>query len=128
MKTILLVDDDQMIIDLYHMKFTKLGYNVLTSSEPATVPQLIQDNHPALLLLDRRMGEVDGLDVFKSLRAQDFGKLLPVIILSNQDPTPEEFAMVKSLGHCDYLIKEKIDLNELGKKIGELTADAPNPA
>lgn len=122
MKTLLIVDDDPMITDLYNMKFTKLGYTVVICTEAAEVMPKIQEIHPALVLLDRRLGEADGIDILKNLRQQEFGKTLPVIVLSNLDPTPEEFALVKSLGHCEYLIKEKIDLNDLGKKIVELTA------
>src|SRR5947209_2574642 len=98
MITLLLADDDQMITDMYKMKFTKLGFNVVIVSDPAEIMAKIEQSQPALVLLDRRMGEADGLDSLKALRQTEFGKSLPVIVLSNQDPTAEEFALVKGLG------------------------------
>jgi DNA-binding response OmpR family regulator len=116
MKTILLADDDQMILDLYNLKFTKAGFNVVLVSEGAEVLSKVKENSPSVILLDRRLGDADGMELLKTLRSTDFAKNTPIILLSNQDPTNEELLKLKSLGHAEYLVKEKIDLNELVEK------------
>ena len=124
MKTILVVDDDQMMLELYQMKFTHLGYNVAVVSDPAEFMTAVLNNKPALIFLDRRLGQADGLDLLKVLRKQEAGKSLPVIMLSNLDPTAEEFAAVKDLGPSEYLIKEHVDLKDLGAKVKALIGGA----
>jgi DNA-binding response OmpR family regulator len=120
MKTLLVADDDFMILDLYKMKFSKVGYQVVLVSNPTEVVGRIKEVKPALVLLDRRFGEGDGLEILKQLRLLPEAKTLPVFLLSNQDPNAEELTTLKALGGCEYLVKEKIELNDLVAKVKQV--------
>lgn len=119
MSKILLGDDDQMLIDLYTLKFTKLGHEVTAATDAKTFLEKFQEDKFDFLLIDRRLGEDDGLQLFQQIRAQESGKTVPVIVLTNLDPTAEDMEIVKKYPPAEYLIKEKIDLNELVEKIGK---------
>src|SRR5438105_2505171 len=98
MKTLVLADDDQMILDLYNMKFTKAGFKVVLVSDAASALSETKTQMPAAILLDRRLGADDGMQVLKSLRTDESTKNIPVLLLSNQDPTAEELSELAALG------------------------------
>ena len=123
MKTILVVDDDQMLLEMYQMKFSRLGYNLQIVSEPQNLLQEIEKSKPAIILLDRRLGNVDGLQLLKNIRRSP-AKDTPAFLLTNMEPTAEEMATVKALGNTEYLIKEHNDLNTLSEKIKNLIGAA----
>jgi DNA-binding response OmpR family regulator len=120
MDTLLIADDDQQILDLYQMKFTKAGFGVVMVSEADKVLEQAKAVKPAAILLDHRLGEGDGMEIFKQIRATEQTKNIPVLLLSNQDATAEELETIKTLGNAEYIIKEKIDLNDLVSKIKKL--------
>lgn len=119
---ILFADDDPMMRDLYSMKFKKLGYEIFLANDAKEALGLFKANQPDVLLLDRRLGEDDGLILLKQIRSEPGVKIIPAIIFSNQDATAEDLATIKQYPLTQYLVKEKIDLNDLAKIISELAA------
>ena len=77
---------------------------------------------PDIILLDRRLGDQDGMALLGELRKTENGKTVPVIMLTNMDPTLEDLATVKQLAPAEYIVKEKIELNDLVKKVSEFAA------
>lgn len=127
MANILLADDDEMLLDLYQMKFGKSGHKVAAVREYKEVLPQIESAKPDVVLLDRRLGAQDGLALLAEIRKSANGKNIPVIVLTNMDPTLEDIAAVRQLGPAEYLIKEKVELNDLVKKVSELAGENPKP-
>lgn len=117
MNPILLADDDPIIIDLYTRKFTKAGYTVEAATDGEEAVAKASEIRPALILLDRLLPKLDGLEVLKRLHENPETQNIPVIVLTNLDESQEKIQEAKSLGAVDYLIKEHVDLNELAEKI-----------
>jgi PleD family two-component response regulator len=70
--------------------------------------QAIQTAHsvrPTVILQDLVMPEVDGLDLVTQLRAQDFTREIPMIVLSTKEE-PKTKAEAFTLGASDYLVKD----------------------
>ena len=105
-------------------EFKKLGYEVFSATNSAEALSLAETQTPDMILLDRRLGEESGLELFKNLRAIAQTKTTPVFLLSNQDATAEDLAILKSFEPAEYLIKEHIDLNELSQKVQGLIGPA----
>lgn len=120
MANILLADDDQMLLDLYKLKFTKAGHKLFTAQDAGEVLEQLKILKPDVLLLDRRLGDSDGLELLGQIRQTENGKTVPAIILTNMDPSLEDYAKVKQHSPAEYLIKEKTDLNDLVKKVSGL--------
>lgn len=59
---------------------------------------------PDIILLDLQMPEMDGTEALKIIRSQDWGKTVPVIILTNlgEEEAPRE---LRSLGVDSYIVK-----------------------
>lgn len=119
MATILIADDDPILMDLYRLKFTKKGHEVREAPSREKLLSELKDKAPDLILLDRRLNDADGLELLSEIRTQDNGKAVPVFLLTNMEPTPEDLATVKKLEPAKYLIKERVDLDDLNRTIVE---------
>ena len=74
------------------------------------------DKKPDLILLDIVMPRMDGISMLKELRQDDWGKGVPVIILSNLADAQDNSEIIQE--HIvDYLIKTDWSLEDIVKKV-----------
>lgn len=99
---ILLVDDDTDLLSLLSMRLTAEGYQVhqATSAEEALARFPVV--RPDLVVTDLRMGDMDGLHLFDSIRANN--AFLPVIIMTAHGSIPEAVAATQR-GVFSFLTK-----------------------
>ena len=83
MKTILLVEDDAVVIHAYREKFLREGFNVETAQDGLAAMKTLRAMKPDAVILDLLMPRLNGVDVLKFIRAEANLKSIPVIILSN---------------------------------------------
>lgn len=84
MSKIMLVEDDQMIAEIYQKKIEAAGHEVRIASSGKEVLRLAAQESFDLILLDMVMPEMGGMEVLKELRhSGDFDADLKVIIFSN---------------------------------------------
>lgn len=83
MKTVLIIEDDQIILEMYRDKFQVSHYGVITALNGEDGLAAALRHHPDLILLDLAMPKMDGMTVMKKLREDPWGNLVPVIILTN---------------------------------------------
>ena len=98
---VLIVDDEPPIRKLLRMGLTAQGYHVLEAPDGATALDLIAEK-PDLVILDLGLPDMEGLDLLRSIRAQD--ERVPIVVLSSRG---DEAAKVQALdiGADDYVIK-----------------------
>ncbi|MGD7034804.1 ANTAR domain-containing response regulator [Methylotuvimicrobium buryatense] len=100
-KTILLADDDRLILGTMSRGLRLSGYNVLEATSGDTAIKLAQDQKPDIAVLDIRMPKMTGIDVAKHLvRILD----IPVIFLSAYSDEDTVKAAIAS-GCMNYLVK-----------------------
>lgn len=117
MANILIADDDPILMDLYRLKFTKKGHEVREAPNREEFFRQLAEKSPDIILLDRRLNEADGLEVFQEIRKTEHGKTVPVFLLTNMEPSADDMVMIEKLPPAKYLIKERVDLNELNRTI-----------
>jgi two-component system chemotaxis response regulator CheY len=83
MKTILFVDDDAVIVQVYRARLLREGFDVEVAQDGLTAMKLLMAEKPDLVVLDLMMPKFSGADVLKFIRAEPALKSTPVIILSN---------------------------------------------
>jgi len=100
---IILVDDNPANL--------RIGKNVLAEKYAvATAPSaekmfgLLENNSPAMILLDVDMPEVNGYEAIKILKSKPQTKDIPVIFLTARTESDDELAGL-SLGAIDYIVK-----------------------
>jgi CheY-like chemotaxis protein len=83
MISILLADDDPLVLRIYQGKLSKLGARVETAVDGLAAIQALRARKPDVLVLDLMMPKLSGADVLKFIRSETSLKDLPVIVLSN---------------------------------------------
>jgi len=83
MPKIVVVEDQQVLATVYRNKFVAEGYQVEVASDGETGLALINATKPDLVVLDLMLPKLNGIEVLKSLRANQLFQTLPVIIFSN---------------------------------------------
>lgn len=106
MKTILLVEDDFHIQDIYRMSFIKTGrYTIETASDGQEALVKLRAHVYDLILLDIMLPKITGIDVLRTVRAPTSNtKDTPIILITNlgqEDIIKEAF----KIGADGYLIK-----------------------
>jgi NarL family two-component system response regulator LiaR len=75
--------------------------------------------HPRLILLDLIMPEMNGMDMLKQLRQDEWGKTASVVLLTNLGDR-ESIENAKKFGVEEYLVKSDWSLDEIALKVKEL--------
>ncbi len=104
--TILIVDDEKEIRNLFQDFLTQEGYKVFTASDGGEAISLGKQNRFDLALLDIKMPGMDGIEVFQKLKKLKMN--MQVIILTGYG-TLRTAKEAMRLGAYDYLTKP-IDL------------------
>lgn len=122
MTKIAIIEDDSAIHQMYRMKFESEGFDVQLASDGRTGVELVRKFHPDIVLLDMQMPEVDGLAALRQIRAEDWGKSVPVIILTNlgEEESPKE---LKSLGISGYIVKADLTPRQVVARVKETLAN-----
>ena len=106
---ILVIDDDEPSRELVRTIFRPHGLEVLAAPDGKTGLEMTGREHPQVVLLDLRLGDLDGLDVLERLHTAEPG--LPVVMMTaSRDVKPAVRAT--QLGAFDYLTKP-IDHDEV---------------
>lgn len=111
-KTILLVDDDMVLREMYRYAFSEAGINVLTAKDGNEAIVMALEHHPSLILMDIEMPHIDGYSAMKKNREDEWGRTAKVIYLTNYSSPADVYAAV-SLKPEDYIVKANVDVKEV---------------
>ena len=107
-KTVLIVEDDFFILDMYRLLFMKKGYEVLTATDGQAGLDMANNNKVDVILLDIMLPKMNGIEVLRTLRQPDSQtKDIPVFLLSNlgqEDIIKEAF----KIGAQGYMLKANL--------------------
>ncbi|KKP42233.1 MAG: Response regulator receiver [Parcubacteria group bacterium GW2011_GWA1_33_6] len=119
MKTILLVEDDPFILDIYANQFRKEGYRVDVAKDGQMALEKIKNSNPDLLVLDINLPKIDGWQLLKMVRDNIRTKDLKVVIISNNNPS--DFAdNISHLKVMKYFVKIESTPEEVVSAIKEI--------
>ena len=111
-KQILIVDDEPAIVRLVRVKLESDGYAVLTASRGEEALQMLQVDHPDLVILDLMMPDMDGTETLRRIRSRS---QLPVIMLTALGSDREK---VKGLeGGADDFVTKPFNPDELVARV-----------
>jgi DNA-binding response OmpR family regulator len=99
---VLLVDDDPAIRRTVAAGLELEGFSVVAASGGRAALEAAARVHPAVILLDLNMPDLDGLEVLKRLR--DGGDPVPVCVLSARDEIDDRVRGLQA-GADDYVVK-----------------------
>ena len=101
---ILIIDDDETILMQVEKILTKNGYNPVCVNSGKEGLQKAFTEKPDVIILDRRMPEMDGNETLIELKADEYTKNIPVMMLTG-DNRIEDVSSSLELGAVDYVVK-----------------------
>lgn len=100
-----LIDDDPNIQEIYRLKFSQEGFEVISAMNGEEGVELVKLEHPDIILLDIQMPVKNGVEALEMFKADPEMARIPVVILSNQDD-PVWFKRIGELNATKfYLVK-----------------------
>jgi DNA-binding response OmpR family regulator len=115
--TILIVDDDALIINTLKRRFGGFGIEVYTANTPSETREILEKIIPEVIILDLLLTQEDGSEaIMDYVKSEDRFKNIPIIILTNLDK-PELKEMLLAQGAKEYLIKGSMSIDEIYDKI-----------
>ncbi len=83
MKKILIIEDDQIVANVYSNKFKVEGYNVQIAHDGLAGVAAVESFNPDLIILDLMLPQLDGVEVMKRVRAMTDFEKTPILVFSN---------------------------------------------
>jgi two-component system cell cycle sensor histidine kinase/response regulator CckA len=120
--TVLLVDDEEMVVTVGSQMLRRLGYDVLTAAGGREALQICKRHHAriSLVILDLIMPDLGGAETCARLKAVH--PALKVLLSSGYSLNGDSGDIVKS--GCDGFIQKPFDLNALSQKINDIVSSA----
>jgi len=118
MTKIAIIEDDPTINQMYRMKFEADGFDVQLASDGQRGVALVEAFRPDLILLDMQMPVMTGHEALKRIRAETWGKDIPVIVLTNmgEEESPKE---LRDLGIESYIVKADLTPSQVVERVKE---------
>jgi DNA-binding response OmpR family regulator len=118
MKSILLVEDDPFLIDIYTTKLKDSGFSVEVAKDGEEAQRLLNEEKFDLLLLDIVLPQIDGWEILEKIKNEKLKikNNLKIIVLSNLGQK-EEVEKGLRLGADKYLIKAHYTPSEVVEEI-----------
>ena len=122
MASILIVEDDKFVRDLYQHEFEKSGYTIKVAEDGEIALKAVKESKLDCILLDVMLPKVDGLEVFRRIKEDSATKNIPVMILSNlgQD---EIIRQALQIGAKAYIVKSLYTPSQVVNEIRGLVGD-----
>ncbi len=103
-KTVLVVEDNDLNMKLFHDVLEAHGYNVLQAKDGMEGLRMAREERPDLILMDIQLPDVSGLEVTKWLKDDETLKSIPVIAITAFAMAGDKEKILE--GGCDaYLVK-----------------------
>lgn len=116
MPKILLIEDEEIVIDLFQRKLDREGYEVLIARNREEGIKIMREKWPDLVIVDVNMPQMEGLGVMEEMNRDPDLRGIPVIVISNSDQSLE-LRRALALGAKDWLIKTEFEPPELISKV-----------
>ncbi len=115
-KKILICDDDEGILDMLELILEDSGFKIIPEKNSLNIYNMINREHPDLVLLDLWMPVLSGDQVLKALRNNPATSNLPVIIIS---ASTEGRKIASEAGATEFIAKP-FDLDMLIDRVNAL--------
>ncbi|MEI6850684.1 MAG: response regulator [Candidatus Saccharibacteria bacterium] len=118
MTKIAIIEDDPVISQMYRTKFEADGFDVQMANNGERGVALVEKFLPDIILLDLQMPEMNGAEALEIIRKNDWGKNIPVIILTNmgEEESPKR---IRELGIHSYIVKANLTPSQVVTRVKE---------
>lgn len=127
MTKIMLVEDDQSLREIYSIRLTAEGYEIVVAGDGEEALATAVKEKPDLIIADVMMPKISGFDMLDILRSTPETKDVKVIMmtaLSSEDQRERG----ESLGADRYLVKSQVGIEDVINVVHEVLGDRDSVA
>lgn len=122
-KSILLVDDDELLLDTFKMFLEMEGYNVLAVSTPYKALQLIKDNKIQLAILDYNLPNMNGVQLGRLIHKVQEEAMIMFI-----SGSPDIHKFVKDANYSvSAVLAKPIEVDHLALTVRSIIGESKSP-
>lgn len=121
-KKILIVDDDHDVRLGYHIRLKANNYETFFAADSLSSITEARKHQPDLIILDLGLPGGDGFVVMERLKANMYLAVIPVIVVSARDPSPNRERALKAGARA--FLQKPVNNEELLAAIKECLGDA----
>ena len=121
-KTVLIVEDNELNMKLFHDLLDAQGYQTLQTREGLQALALAREHRPDLILMDIQLPEISGLEVTKWLKEDDDLSHIPVVAVTAFAMKGDEERIRE--GGCEAYISKPISVPRFIETIKSYLGDA----
>lgn len=116
MTKIAIIEDDSVISQMYRMKFEADGFEVQIANNGRDGVEMVKEISPDIVLLDLQMPIMNGDEALRQIRSHDWGKTVPVMILTNlgEEEAPKN---IRALGIESYIVKADLTPRQVIERV-----------
>lgn len=118
-KKILIIDDDKIFSKILRDGLISSGkreYEIISAFDGEEGFEVASREKPDLIMLDVMMPKVDGIEFLRKLRAEEWGKEMPVI-METQVSDIEKMSEGVQLGVQGYILKSDYSLDAILRQV-----------
>ena len=123
---VLIVEDDEVLREMYATKFQLEGFDVTTAADGEAGLAAALASEQDLIILDNLMPYLSGLQLLERFRTERPLSHALILFLSNKS-APEDITLAKQLGANEYLIKSQFTPRDLIIKVRERLKSLDGP-
>ena len=117
-KTVLIVEDNELNMKLFHDLLEAHGYSTLQTRDGMEALKLARQHVPDLILMDIQQPEVSGLEITKWIKEDDRLKSIPVVAVTAFAMKGDEEKIRK--GGCEAYIAKPISVQKFMETVQKL--------
>ncbi len=107
-KVILIVDDEPTNVELMHVVLRNNGYTTLEAIDGKQGVEMARSQKPDVIIMDKNMPVIDGLEATKILKNDDSTKHIPIIFVTSSAMKGDREEILQT--GCDEYISKPIDI------------------
>ena len=121
-KTIMIVEDNEMNMKLFHDLLEAHGYQTVETRNGLEAVELARTHRPDLILMDIQLPEVSGLDVAGWIKEDDDLRTIPIIAVTAFAMKGDEERIRR--GGCEAYISKPISIGSFVETVKSYLGDA----
>jgi two-component system alkaline phosphatase synthesis response regulator PhoP len=121
-KTILVIEDSAYLAESLADMLNLKGHLPILANGGKDGVEKALENHPDLILLDIRLPDIDGYEVFRQIKNSNWGKSAKILILTASESI-DNIARNIDLPRDKILFKPEWSVSALLERIGEALAE-----
>ena len=103
-KTVLTVDDSRTMRDMLHLALSEAGYRVVQAVDGVDGLEVLQAEHPDVIVTDINMPRMDGFGFIEGVRRDQRHRAIPILVLTTESDGAKK-TRAREAGATGWIVK-----------------------